>query len=54
MEYVSGVVKLKDGLILIHDLEKFLSLDEEKAIDEMLSMPLKGNVNNFMKKEEKK
>lgn len=32
MEYVAGVVKLKDGLILIHDLEKFLSLDEEAAL----------------------
>ena len=29
LEYLSGVVKLKDGLIFIHDLERFLSLDEE-------------------------
>jgi len=33
MEYVEGVLKLPDGLILIHDLEKFLSLKEEKALD---------------------
>lgn len=30
MEYIEGVLKLPDGLILIHDLEKFLSLEEEK------------------------
>jgi purine-binding chemotaxis protein CheW len=37
MEYIQGVAKLPDGLILIHDLEKFLSLDEERAIQEALS-----------------
>ena len=33
MEYVEGVLKLPDGLILIHNLEKFLSLKEEKVLD---------------------
>jgi len=33
MEHIEGVVKLADSLILIHDLDKFLSLDEEKALD---------------------
>jgi len=33
LQYVEGLVKLEDGLILIHDLDKFLSLDEEKALD---------------------
>ena len=28
LDYVEGVVKLSDGLILIHDLDKFLSLEE--------------------------
>lgn len=32
-QYVAGIVKLEDGLVLIHDLDKFLSLDEEKALD---------------------
>ena len=32
IEYVEGVIKLEDGLILIHDLEKFLSLEEEKLL----------------------
>lgn len=37
MEYIEGVAKLPDGLILIHDLERFLSLEEENAIQEALS-----------------
>lgn len=32
-EYVEGVVKLEDGLVLIHDLDKFLSLGEERELD---------------------
>ena len=31
-----GVVRLKDGLIFIHDLERFLSLDEEQSLDEAM------------------
>lgn len=31
-----GVVKLDDGLVLIHDLEKFLSLDEARTLDEAM------------------
>jgi len=34
MEYVEGVVKLEDGIILIHDLGTFLSLEEEKALED--------------------
>ncbi len=34
--YMTGAVKLDDGLVLIHDLDTFLSLDEEKALDEAL------------------
>ena len=36
MKYIEGVVKLKDGMILIHDLNKFLSLEEEKVLDEAM------------------
>jgi len=36
VEYVEGVVKLSDGLILIHDLDKFLSLEEESSLDQAL------------------
>jgi purine-binding chemotaxis protein CheW len=33
IEHVEGVVKLPDGLVLIHDLDSFLSLEEETALD---------------------
>jgi purine-binding chemotaxis protein CheW len=36
-EQFRGIVKLPDGLVLIHDLEKFLSLEEERAMDEAMS-----------------
>ncbi len=36
LEYVDGIIKLADGLVLIHDLEKFLSLEEEKLLDSSL------------------
>jgi len=36
LEYVDGVVKTEDGMILIHDLEQFLSLEEEKALHEAM------------------
>ena len=34
LEYLQGVMRLKDGLIFIHDLDHFLSLDEEKSLAE--------------------
>jgi purine-binding chemotaxis protein CheW len=37
LEQIQGVVKLPDGLVLIHDLETFLSLDEAQALDESMS-----------------
>ena len=36
IKYVEGVVKLEDGMILIHDLDKCLSLEEEKVLDEAM------------------
>lgn len=36
IEYVKGVVKLRDGLVLIHDLDKFLSLEEGATLDRAL------------------
>lgn len=32
LEYLQGVMRLKDGLIFIHDLERFLSLDEDRSL----------------------
>jgi purine-binding chemotaxis protein CheW len=37
LEYVEGVVKLDDGLILIHNLATFLSLDEENALTKAMT-----------------
>lgn len=36
MEYIEGIVKFEDGMILIHDLDKFLSLDEENTLDNVM------------------
>ncbi len=39
LKYVAGVLKHPDGLIFIHDLESFLSAEEEAALDVTLSQP---------------
>lgn len=36
MEFVSGIVRLKDGMILIHDLDRCLSLEEEAVLDQAM------------------
>jgi purine-binding chemotaxis protein CheW len=33
---LKGIAKMEDGLILIYDLEKFLSLDEEYALEQAI------------------
>lgn len=35
--YVAGVARMEDGLLLIHDLETFLSAAEEEALDGSLA-----------------
>ncbi len=37
LEYVEGVLKLDDGMILIHNLDRFLSLDEGEALDRAMA-----------------
>ena len=37
LERFHGLVQLDDGLVLIHDLEKFLSLDEACALDKAMN-----------------
>lgn len=32
LEYLAGVVKLADGMLFIHDLDRFLSLEEERQL----------------------
>lgn len=36
-EYVEGVVRLDDGLVFIHDLDKFLAFQEGQALESALS-----------------
>jgi purine-binding chemotaxis protein CheW len=36
-EYLQGVAKVEDGIVLIYDLEQFLSLDEQRILDAALS-----------------
>lgn len=36
LDQFPGVVRLDDGLVLIHDLETFLSLDEARALDDTM------------------
>ncbi len=33
MKYLDGLAKFEDGLILIHDLDTFLNLEEERALE---------------------
>lgn len=36
LEYVEGLVKLEDGMLLIHNLDRFFSLDEEQSLCEAM------------------
>lgn len=36
VEHTAGVARLPDGLLVIHDLERFLALDEATQLDEAL------------------
>ncbi len=36
MEYIEGVLRLENGMALIHDLDRFLSLDEEKDLEQAM------------------
>jgi purine-binding chemotaxis protein CheW len=36
LEFVQGVVKLQDGILLIHDIDRFLSLDEDIQLESAL------------------
>jgi purine-binding chemotaxis protein CheW len=36
VEYVQGVLKLEDGMVLIHDLNTALSLEEAQTLDAAL------------------
>lgn len=37
LEQIEGVIQLDDGLILIHDLDQFLSLNDEQELEQALT-----------------
>lgn len=37
MEYVEGVASIKDDIVLIHDIDKFLSLEEERSLSDAIA-----------------
>ena len=37
LAYIEGVMKLEDGLILIHNLDTLLSLEEEKTLEQAMA-----------------
>ncbi len=41
-EYIKGIAKLSDGMVLIHDLDTFLSLDEEQTIHQAMGDRVTG------------
>jgi purine-binding chemotaxis protein CheW len=42
LDHIEGVVRLDDDLVLIHDLDKFLSLDEARALEDALNGVVHG------------
>ncbi len=43
LEHLRGVVTLDDGIVLIHDLETCLSLDEERAVTRALRQSVESH-----------
>jgi purine-binding chemotaxis protein CheW len=37
LKQIEGVIRLDDGMALIHDLDRFLSLDEERALAQAMT-----------------
>lgn len=38
LEFIEGIARFDDGLILIHDLGRFLSLEEEQVLSQAMNM----------------
>lgn len=43
IRHIEGAVKLKDGIVLIQDIDAFLSIEEEKLLDKALEKEIPGN-----------
>lgn len=46
IEYVEGVVKFDDGMIFIHNLDAFLSIEEEDSLDDAIGQEKAADVPN--------
>jgi purine-binding chemotaxis protein CheW len=44
VQYASGIATLPDGVLIIHDLDQFLSIEERLEIDQLLSVAMRGEV----------
>jgi purine-binding chemotaxis protein CheW len=44
VECIQGIARLEDGLVLIYDLEKFLSLEESRTLESALSKEVASEV----------
>jgi purine-binding chemotaxis protein CheW len=54
VEYFEGVVKLNENIILIQDLEKFISLEEEQQLDAAMTQTAKEKEVTTAKTEKEK
>jgi purine-binding chemotaxis protein CheW len=46
-QYTEGIARLPDGLVIIHDLERFLSLEEGRQVDSaLMALPEAGAENS--------
>ncbi|MEW5979017.1 MAG: chemotaxis protein CheW [Acidobacteriota bacterium] len=37
LKYIEGIAKLDDGLVFVHDLDRFLSLDEDRQLERAMA-----------------
>lgn len=42
LPYVRGAIRLQDGIVLIHDLAQFLSLDEARRLDSVMAAAVRS------------
>ncbi len=42
LEHIDGVIELDEGLVLIHNLDRFLSLEEEQVLEQAMSSERAG------------
>lgn len=54
IQYIEGIIKVDEGIILIHNLDQFLSLEEGKILDDAMAVHIaKGHRASGKKKRKK-